>query len=349
MKIVADIGLRGIDKILPLMNGLEFFDINLLETNEITSYAIKETDILLIRSQTKIDRLLLSGSNIKWIGSATAGIDHIDKQYLKDNGIGWFNASGCNSLSVCNYVLSCLYVLSSNGLFKKNDTVGILGFGNIGSKLKKILDNLGINNCAYDPFIRNKYLSEIDDVMNCELLTIHTPLTFEGQFPTQNMINKRYLSLTKSHSIINTSRGGIVDEKRVLDSHINYIADVWENEPNPHIASIEKSYIATPHIAGHSQEGKLNGTIAVLIELMNQLNLSKDVMAENIQTLKEYVDKKNNKYKSLKDFYKEYSVITESNNFKRRAHCALNKCVDNFSQIRSDHPERNDLVFFDSQ
>lgn len=119
------------------MNGLEFFDINLLETNEITSYAIKETDILLIRSQTKIDRLLLSGSNIKWIGSATAGIDHIDKQYLKDNGIGWFNASGCNSLSVCNYVLSCLYVLSSNGLFKKNDTVGILGFGNIGSKLKK--------------------------------------------------------------------------------------------------------------------------------------------------------------------------------------------------------------------
>ncbi len=110
MNLIADIGIKKIDSILPLLIGFEDINIKYLDTESINSQSIIETDILLIRSQTIVDESLLSKSKIAWIGSATAGIDHIDTHYLEKNNINWFNAAGCNSASVCSYVLSCLYV-----------------------------------------------------------------------------------------------------------------------------------------------------------------------------------------------------------------------------------------------
>ena len=141
MKIVADISIKDIDTIFPLLRGFDDASINFLETADIVNSNIVDADALLVRSHTNVNKQLLLSSNIKWIGSATAGIDHIDTNYLDTNNIIWFNAKGCNSLSVCNYVLSSLYQLKKDKIFKESDTVGIIGYGNIGKRLKNILDN----------------------------------------------------------------------------------------------------------------------------------------------------------------------------------------------------------------
>ena len=341
MNLIADIGIKKIDSILPLLSGFEDINIKYLDTGSINSENVIDTDILLIRSQTKVNESLLSNSRVSWVGSATAGIDHIDTFYLDRNKISWFNAAGCNSASVCNYVLSCLYALSRDGVFEKNNTVGILGYGNIGKKLKLILDNLNINNCVYDPYVHNKYLVDKSTVLSSDILSVHTPLTHTGEFPTFNLINNKELSQTNAHTIINTSRGGVVSESAILKTNVNYIADVWEDEPNPSTNIIKSSYISTPHIAGHSYEGKLNGTIAVLKNLMHFLKMSSTEISANLKKIDQIISLEESKYKTIKDFYDQYAVLNESNFFKIKISLG-----NDFNYLRSLHPERRDLTSF---
>ena len=120
MKIIADISLRDIDKLFSILEGFDDFSVKYLETNNIKHEFIYDADILLVRSQTLINERLLSSSNIKWIGSATAGVDHIDIKFLESKNINWFNAQGCNAYSVCNYVLSSLYELKKDKIYNLN-------------------------------------------------------------------------------------------------------------------------------------------------------------------------------------------------------------------------------------
>ncbi len=164
---------------------------------------------------------------------------------------------------------------SINKNFNKSNTVGIFGYGNIGKRLKTILDNLNIKNYVCDPYLDDDCIADKATVLGSDILSIHTPLTFSGKFPTYKLINNKELSQTKAHTIINTARGGVVCESAIIRSGINYIADVWENEPNPTKEIIKYSFIATPHIAGHSYEGKINGTISVLLSLMQYLGINR--------------------------------------------------------------------------
>lgn len=345
MNLIADIGIKKIDSILPLLSGFEDINIKYLDTESINSQSIIETDILLIRSQTIVDESLLSKSKIAWIGSATAGIDHIDTHYLEKNNINWFNAAGCNSASVCSYVLSCLYVLSIDANFNKSNTVGIFGYGNIGKRLKTILDNLNIKNYVCDPYLDDDCIADKATVLGSDILSIHTPLTFSGKFPTHKLINNKELSQTKAHTIINTARGGVVCESAILRSGVNYIADVWENEPSPSREIIKSAYIATPHIAGHSHEGKLNGTIAVLKELMQVLKLSPAQITANIKKMNEVACLQETEYETIKDFYNQYKVIDESDAFKER----IISEESNFNKLRSQHPIRHDVINYITQ
>ena len=342
MNLIADIGIKKIDSILPLLSGFEDINIKYLDTGSINSQNIIDADILLIRSQTRVNESLLLKSRVAWIGSATAGIDHIDTHYLEKNNITWFNAVGCNSASVCSYVLSCLYVLSIDENFNKSNTVGIFGYGNIGKKLKTILDNLNIKNYVCDPYLDNDCLVDKATVLGSDIISIHTPLTFGGQFPTHKLIDSKELSQTKSHTIINTARGGIVCESAILRSGINYIADVWENEPSPTYEIVKSSFIATPHIAGHSHEGKLNGTIAVLRELMQFLRMSSDQIMANLKKINEVACLQETEYESIKDFYNQYPVLDESINFKDKV---LSEQSD-FNRLRFQHPIRHDVTNF---
>jgi len=340
VNLIADIGIKKIDSILPLLIGFKDINIKYLDTESINSQSIIETDILLIRSQTIVDKMLLSNSEVGYIGSATAGIDHMDTHFLEKNNIAWFNAAGCNSASVCSYVLSCLYALSLNKNLNKSYSVGIFGYGNIGKKLKAILDNLNIKNCVYDPYLDDACLVDKATVLGADVLSIHTPLTFDGKFPTYKLINNKELSQTKAHTIINTARGGVVCESAIIRSGINYIADVWENEPNPTKEIIKYSFIATPHIAGHSYEGKINGTISVLLSLMQYLGINRSDIKSNLDIINRVVHLKEVKYKALKDFDAQYKVINESDLFKKEYLSSPNK----FNLLRSLHKKRHDVT-----
>ena len=227
MKVVVDKGIKSIQEIISLLNGFDAIELIFFSSSDIKNSNIKDADVLLVRSTVRVDELLLAGTNIKLIGSATAGIDHIDTDYLNKNYIKWFYAPGCNASSVVNYVMSSICFLKDKGIFDSTSSVGIIGYGNIGKKLKKALDYFSIENLIYDPFLNFEYLVDIEQIKNCNLITLHVPMTYKTEFPTYNMIDKFFLDNIQGKTLINTSRGGVVDESELIKlRNINYISDV---------------------------------------------------------------------------------------------------------------------------
>ena len=247
MKVVVDKGIKSIQEIISLLNGFDAIELIFFNSSDIKNSNIKDADVLLVRSTVKVDELLLAGTNIKLIGSATAGIDHIDTDYLKKNYIKWFYAPGCNASSVVNYVMSSICFLRDKGIFDSTSSVGIIGYGNIGKKLKKALDYFSIENLIYDPFLNFDFLVDIEQIKNCNLITLHVPMTYKTEFPTFNMIDKFFLDDIQGKTLINTSRGGVVDESKLIElQNINYIGDVWTDEPCPSNEVIEYCIISNP-------------------------------------------------------------------------------------------------------
>ncbi|WP_199611343.1 4-phosphoerythronate dehydrogenase [Flocculibacter collagenilyticus] len=268
----------------------------------VTAEQVKDADILLVRSITKVDEALLSlNKKIKFVGTATIGVDHIDQPYLQSRNITFTNAPGCNAMGVADYVISSLLVLCNKyqrNLY--NLTVGIVGLGNIGSRLKTKLDALGIRTLVCDPFKQrtdtkkpstNQTNDTIGDISNVnyvsyekllaesDVVTFHVPLTKSGDHPTYHLLDSdRLLQLKRDAMIINASRGEVIDNKALLNARKKgmlggLVLDVWENEPNILEALIPHTDIATAHIAGYSLEGKTRGTEYLYQAVCNTLNV----------------------------------------------------------------------------
>ena len=179
--------------------------------------------------------------------------------------------------SVTHYVMAAIGELIQEGLFNVRQSVGIVGYGNIGKRLYQMLSALNIPVYAHDPFLTDPFLVEMDKILACDLITIHVPYSTEGAHPTRELINISHAKDLKDKILINTSRGGVVSEALVMESHdLIYIADVWLNEPTPSPAVIQKAFIASPHIAGYSIEGKLNGTSMIAMECARVFNCIKE-------------------------------------------------------------------------
>lgn len=258
---------------------------------ELVSEQLVETDILLVRSITKVnDALLKQAKNLKFVGTATIGEDHIDKQLLAERGIAFSSAPGCNAISVAEYVISSLYVLAEKyqfDLFTKK--VAIIGVGNIGKALQTKLAVLGLELLLVDP-IRQKnenasgFVSLEYALSNADVVTFHTPLTYEGEHKTHHLLNEQTVKLLKEDvCLINACRGEVFDNRALLSQikkraaqhiqPIKLVLDVWENEPSPLAELIPFTDIATAHIAGYSLEGKARGTEILyhkVCELMKQ-------------------------------------------------------------------------------
>ncbi len=240
---------------------------------------------LIVRSVTKVNKELLEGSNVKFVGSATAGIDHIDINYLKKHNIGFSNAAGSNANSVVEYIFSAIfnYVVRKN--FNIKDlSIGIVGAGNIGERLAQKLEKIGIRVLRNDPPLKEKLNNpqkyyNIEDILKCDIITLHTPLTFKGKYPTYHLFNERILSiLNKDALLINSGRGSVVDNNILLEflnngKINNVILDVWEDEPYINIELLKKVIYGTPHIAGYSFDGKVNGTIMIYNSLCDFFNI----------------------------------------------------------------------------
>lgn len=240
---------------------------------DFTPEAVHDADALIVRTRTRCDRLLLEGSRVRFIATATIGFDHIDTSYCREAGISWANAPGCNSGSVAQYVQSVLCLLSqSRGGSLADLTLGVIGVGCVGSKVVKLAQEMGLKTLLCDLPRQDKEgadtgfhsLSELAEA--CDILTFHVPLYREGRYRTYHLADEAFFrSLRRCPVLINTSRGGVVETDALLaalDQGLvsQAIIDVWEHEPNINLALLDKVFLGTPHIAGYSADGKANAT-----------------------------------------------------------------------------------------
>ncbi len=261
-----------------------FGEVSLISGRNFSAEKVKDYDILAIRSISKMNKNILEGSRVKFIGTATIGLDHIDTNYLAEAGIKYANAAGCNSFAVAEYVFSAItHLAKQNEFHLKNKTLGIVGLGNIGSKVAKMGKAAGLKILKNDPPLErrtgDKSFCSINEILEADIITLHVPLNLEGKDKTFHLIDKKELSKIKPGSIIiNSSRGPVVNnlelKKELLSGKkINAVLDVWENEPFPDLELLNAVSIATPHIAGYSFEGKVNGTVQIYHELCRFLNI----------------------------------------------------------------------------
>ena len=264
MKIVADENIPYLQECFG--QSAEVIAIN---GRNINNADLKSADALITRSVTAVSRELLAGTPVRFVGSCTIGIDHVDTDYLDEAGIAFANAPGSNADSAAQYTFSAILALEKRHHFDiREKTVGIVGYGNVGSRLKQLLDALGVSCLVYDPFLQERGregLTELENVLQADIVSFHVPLSREGKFPTYQMINAELLQrMNPKATLINCARGDIVDVEALLDDIRDrgrkVVLDVWPNEPRIDELLLSMVQIGTPHIAGYSFDGKLRGT-----------------------------------------------------------------------------------------
>jgi erythronate-4-phosphate dehydrogenase len=266
MKIIADENIPCVQQAFASLG-----EVSLLPGRELQAGQVHDADILLVRSVTRVDASLLKGSSVRFVGSATIGFDHVDRDYLQQQGIGFATAPGSNATSAAEYIVSALMVLSEQQGFElTGKTVGIIGCGNVGSRVRRKLSALGMQCRVNDPPLQagggHDDFVTLDEVLQADIVTVHVPLTREGQYPTLHLANEAFLERLKPGAIfINTSRGAVADN-RALDAllasrgDLSVVLDVWEGEPTISASLLRQVDLGTPHIAGYSYDGKLRGT-----------------------------------------------------------------------------------------
>ncbi|VFS48439.1 Erythronate-4-phosphate dehydrogenase [Moellerella wisconsensis] len=261
---------------------------------------LRHADALMVRSITKVDPALLAGTPVKFVGTATAGFDHVDIDGLTQAGIGFSSAPGCNAIAVVEYVFSALMMLAQRDNFDLRDkTVGIIGVGNVGGRLAARLKAWGVKTLLCDPPRHDKgdkedFLPFEQLLAEADVLTFHTPLNKSGEYRSYHLLNEPALEkLPDETIIINASRGEVVDNQALLKQlkagrKFSVILDVWEPEPNLSIELMALVDIATPHIAGYSLEGKARGTTQVFEAYSQFLGLSHQVELSDLLPVPEF-------------------------------------------------------------
>lgn len=256
-------------------------ELHLLPGKAIQAEDVKDAQALIIRSRTQINQALLHGSDVQFVGSTVVGLDHVDQDYLQQAGIHFYSAQGCNANSVAEFVINALFEIAEAKDFDLSQkTLGIIGAGNVGSRLFNKAKKLGIECLVNDP---PKQLvkpdaydyQELDEVLKADIISVHTPLTTSGNNPTQNLIHAGKLKQIQPHQIIvNAARGGIIDEQAWIKTQtLANVIDCWINEPHINAELYQTAFFATPHIAGHSFEAKLAGSEMVYQALCKFLEL----------------------------------------------------------------------------
>jgi len=236
------------------------------EAGSLTPAHVCEADVLLVRSVTPVNRDLLQGSHVSYVGSVTAGVDHLDTAALDALGIAWCHAPGANAMAVAQYVASTLAYLTTHAFHQGSRRLGLVGCGEVGSRVSVLARQLAWEVCVYDPPKAEReshFMSATwDDLLSCPVLCCCVPWIEDGAWPTVGMIDADVLSrLPKDAVIINVGRGGVLDEEALLaQQNIRWCCDVWQGEPLISSEMIDRALIATPHIAGYTQEAKCNLT-----------------------------------------------------------------------------------------
>lgn len=338
MKVIVDNKIpyikESIDKIAD--------EVVFLPGNEFTPTVVRDADALIIRTRTSCNRNLLEGSNVRFIATATIGYDHIDTEYCRQAGITWTNAPGCNSASVAQYIHSSLLLLKKEkGIELSNKCIGIIGVGNVGSKVCEVARSLGMKVLLNDPprqeKEKNNLFVDLETIRKeCDIITFHTPLNRTDKHRTYHLADNTFFqSLEKKPIIINTSRGEVIETAALLEALSNgnitdAIIDVWENEPDINTNLLNSAYIGTPHIAGYSADGKANATRMSLEALCKFFRIE-----PNFHILPPEPEQNILKVENKEDAYLlMYNPLTDSK--------ALKEHPEQFEHLRGNYPLRRE-------
>lgn len=312
-----------------------------LPGNAFTKEEVKDADALIVRTRTLCNAELLEGSSVKFIATATIGFDHIDVDYCREAGIVWTNCPGCNAGSVEQYVHASLLLLKHRkGLDLKKAVLGIVGVGHVGKRVQRMAEALGMRVLLNDPpredsgepgFVSLQTIAE-----ECDVITFHTPLNREGKYRTFHLADAAFFSgLKRTPSIINSSRGEVVDASALLDALEegkvkDAVIDTWEGEPDISLELLRKVFIGTPHIAGYSADGKANATRMSLEALCRYFGKTAEFsIAPPALPLKTYSDD------AEKAYLEVYNPMDDS--------VRLKESPEKFEWFRGNYPLRREL------
>jgi len=279
LNIVADENIPAVEDAFSCLGHVETINGRGLRREQVAA-----ADILLVRSVTRVDEQLLAGSRVRFVGSATSGLDHVDRAYLERAGIAFAAAPGANANSVVEYVLSAIAATPEvlESLLSGAGRVGIVGYGAIGRLLRQRLDALQIRSCVYDPWLGDAIVPDsvaLDEVLASRVITLHPELTDEPPWPSRHLLSETELQrIANGTLLINASRGAVVDNQalsRTLASGAAFttVLDVWEGEPDIDTRLLDQVALGSAHIAGYSYDGKVRGTAMLLDACSERLGL----------------------------------------------------------------------------
>jgi erythronate-4-phosphate dehydrogenase len=351
MKIIID------DKIPYIKGALEpYAEVIYLPGNKTTPEVVKDADGIITRTRTICNEQLLAGSTVRFIATATIGYDHIDTEYCEKAGITWTNAPGCNSKSVEQYIASALFALADKqGFSLKEKTIGIVGVGNVGKKVARLCEILGMRVLLNDPPRSRsegpKGFVGLDELLeNADIITLHVPLNPDGVDKTYHLADEIFFSRAKKHPvIINSCRGEVTDTlalKSALQKGLisGVVIDCWENEPHLDPELLDMADLATPHIAGYSKDGKANGTSMSIWALSRFFKLNIDnwkcTGIEQPESTDIMIDGTG---KSVQQILAEAVFATYD---IREDDRRLRASVETFEKQRGDYPVRREFPIF---
>jgi len=333
-------------------------EVSLMPGRKIVRNSLMHAEALIVRSITKVNKDLLEGTPVKFVGTATIGTDHVDSGYLASRGIKFADAKGCNADAVTEYVFAAIFNLfASRKVNLRDKTLGVVGAGNIGSRVARIAEVLGMKVLKNDPPLERIYGSgfvSLDEILNADIITFHVPLNLEGEDKTYHLMDEKKLSgLSENCILINSSRGPVVDNtalKNILkEKKFTAVLDVWENEPSIDAGLLKYTEIGTPHIAGYSFEGKLNGTRMIhsaLAEFLGEHNRSQDWLSlspgltDNILNFDDGMSLAASLNYIMK---KAYDIRKDDEKLRNIINLPPNSQFSYFDQLRKEYPLRREL------
>lgn len=326
----------------------------------IKSEHLKRADLLLVRSVTPVNQDLLKGTSVKMVASATIGFDHIDLDYLTGHQIQFAHSPGGNAKSVAEYVMVAILEFTlKNGKALEDLSLGVVGIGNIGSIVVEMGMGLGLTVLKNDPLLAensgdNSYFP-LDKILQCDIITLHVPLTKSGRHKTHHLFDEATINkLQPSALLINTSRGPVVDNLALKEALINQrisaaVLDVWENEPNIDLELLNHVFIATPHVAGYSLDGKANCTNLVYQKVCEFFGLEptwivKDSLPEIGNSIIEINNTDTSDVESLHQIMENiYSIKQDNLRMRSSLFESQNNAANEFDRLRNNYPIRREF------
>lgn len=321
-----------------------------LPGTQISSTHLSNADILLVRSVTRVNQDLLQNTPVQFVGTATIGFDHLDTAFLQQNNIQWASAPGCNAKAVAQYVLSAACTI---GLPHK-PRLGIIGAGNVGSRLNEYARSLGWQTMLCDPPLfkqtGDKQYRTLGEVLSwANIISLHTPLTKTGDFPSFQMADDVFFKkMQRDTLLLNTSRGDVIKAsslKQYRDKLSGLVLDVWPSEPNLDLGLLEITSLGTPHIAGYSEFGKLNATSMMYHAVIQQFQIQPRNIYQNIanQLPKGSISQSKT---TLGGIISEAVNLTETDRAMRKTLTSAENSAASFEELRRSYTFRKEFSQF---